>query len=226
MKVVKTDDGYELIKRSSEEMKDSGVEWLGEIPKDWEVKPLYTNFIENKLKNKGNIENNVLSLSYGKIKRRNVENNLGLLPESFNSYQIVNQGNIIFRLTDLQNDKKSLRVGLVEERGIITSAYIGLKVLKGVEKYFYYLFHFYELKKLYYNLGAGVRQSMTFADLKKIPYINPTINEQNEIKNYLDFMMGEYDNLIKKNKYQIEKLKEAKQSLISEAVTGKIEILD
>lgn len=226
VKVVKTNDGYELVKRSNEEMKDSGVEWIGEIPKDWEVKPLYTNFIENKLKNKDNLENNVLSLSYGKIKRRDIESNLGLLPETFSNYQIVNSGDLIFRLTDLQNDKKSLRVGLVKERGIITSAYIGLKIMTGIEPYFYYLFHFYDLKKLYYNLGAGVRQSMTFADLKKIPYIKPHINEQNEIANYLDFIMNKYDNIINKNKLHIEKLKEAKQSLISEAVTGKIEILD
>ena len=40
VKVVKTDDGYELVKRKSDEMKDSGVEWLGDIPKDWEVKKL------------------------------------------------------------------------------------------------------------------------------------------------------------------------------------------
>lgn len=226
VKVVKTDDGYELVKRKSDEMKDSGVEWLGYIPKDWEVRPLYTNFIENKLKNKDNLESNVLSLSYGKIKRRNIESNLGLLPESFNSYQVVNSGNIIFRLTDLQNDKKSLRVGLVEERGIITSAYVGLKVLTGIEKYFYYLFHYYDLKKLYYNLGAGVRQSMGFSDLKKLIYINPNTDEQTQIVNCLDFIIKKYDTVIYKSKKQIEKLKEAKQSLISEAVTGKIEILD
>lgn len=226
VKVFKTDDRYELVKRSSDEMKDSGVEWLGEIPNNWEVKPLYTNFIENKIKNKDNLENNVLSLSYGKIKRRNIESNLGLLPESFNNYQVVDSGNIIFRLTDLQNDKKSLRVGLVEERGIITSAYVGLKVLTGIEKYFYYLFHYYDLKKLYYNLGAGVRQSMSFSDLKKLAYIHPNIDEQNQIANCLEFMINKYDTIIYKNKYQIEKLKEAKQSLISEAVTGKIEILD
>lgn len=226
VKVLKSDDGYELVKRSSDEMKECGVKWLDDIPKEWEIKPLYTNFIENKIKNKENLESNVLSLSYGKIKRRNVENNLGLLPESFNNYQIVDEGYIIFRLTDLQNDKKSLRVGLVQERGIITSAYVGLKVVSGIEKYFYYLFHYYDLKKLYYNLGAGVRQSMTFSELKKLPYALPDVEEQHKIAGCLEFMITKYDDIIYKNKKHIEMLKEAKQSLISEAVTGKIEVLD
>ncbi|WP_235816462.1 restriction endonuclease subunit S [Bacillus massilinigeriensis] len=108
-------------------MKDSGVEWIGEIPEHWEVKPLYSLYKENKLKNKRNVITNVLSLSYGKIKRRDVESNYGLLPDSFETYQIIQKDDIVLRLTDLQNDKRSLRVGLVNEEGIITSAYLGLK---------------------------------------------------------------------------------------------------
>lgn len=226
VKVVKTDDGYELVERKKEEMKDSGVDWLGEIPEKWTIKPLYTTFYENKLKNKFELETNLLSLSYGKIIRKNINSNIGLLPESFSTYQIVNKGDIIFRLTDLQNDKKSLRVGLVQEKGIITSAYIGVKLLEGVSEYFYYLFHCYDLKKVYYNLGAGVRQSMSFSDLKRIPIIMPDNIEQLEIVQGLTYVVNNTNELIDLIKLQIEKLKEAKQSLISEAVTGKIEILD
>jgi type I restriction enzyme S subunit len=106
--------------------KHSGVDWLGKVPAHWELKPLFALLREKKQRNLGNNENNVLSLSYGRIIRRNTEDNFGLLPESFETYQIVSPGNIILRLTDLQNDKRSLRVGLVAEPGIITSAYICL----------------------------------------------------------------------------------------------------
>ena len=106
-------------------MKDSEIEWLGHIPESWDVRPAFTLFSQNRKKNTDK-NNNVLSLSYGKIKVRDLSRNFGLLPENFDSYQVVEDGYIIIRSTDLQNDKTSLRVGLVKEKGIITSAYLGL----------------------------------------------------------------------------------------------------
>lgn len=108
-------------------MKDSGVEWVDSIPSHWEVMPTFSLCEASMKKNYDGIESNVLSLSYGKIIPRNVDTNYGLLPESFNTYQIVECRDIILRLTDLQNDKNSLRVGLVKQKGIITSAYLKLK---------------------------------------------------------------------------------------------------
>jgi len=71
----------------------------------------------------GLIEKNLLSLSYGRIVLKNITSSDGLLPESFETYQIVMPNDEVFRFTDLQNDKRSLRSALVQERGIITSAY-------------------------------------------------------------------------------------------------------
>ena len=73
------------------------------------------------------VEDNLLSLSYGKVIDKDINTTDGLLPASFEGYQIVEPGNIILRLTDLQNDHKSLRTGLVTRRGIITSAYTCLE---------------------------------------------------------------------------------------------------
>lgn len=117
-------------------MKDSGIEWIGEIPEEWEISPLFSIFKERKQKNYNLKETNILSLSYGKIIRRNTETNMGLLPESFETYNIVDKSNIILRLTDLQNDKTSLRTGLVIERGIITSAYIALESINTENVFF------------------------------------------------------------------------------------------
>lgn len=108
-------------------MKDSGIEWIGEIPEKWEVTPLYMCFTERRNKNRLGKEKNLLSLSYGHIVQKNIEAKGGLLPESFTTYNIIEPGDIIIRPTDLQNDKRSLRTGLSNEHGIITSAYIDLK---------------------------------------------------------------------------------------------------
>ena len=99
---------------------------VGKIPSTWELHPVYYYFGERKVKNYALNEQNLLSLSYGKIIRKDINTNGGLLPASFNTYNVVEPGDIIIRPTDLQNDKRSLRTGLVTEHGIITSAYIDL----------------------------------------------------------------------------------------------------
>ena len=108
--------------------KDSGIDWLGEIPSHWVIKPGFTVIKERQEKNIGLKENTVLSLSYGNIVIRPEEKLTGLVPESFETYQIVYPTDIIIRPTDLQNDKTSLRAGYSRNKGIITSAYINLQV--------------------------------------------------------------------------------------------------
>src|SRR5687767_7771788 len=87
--------------------KDSGVEWLGEMPEHWELKPGFTILEERNEKNIGLKEKQVLSLSYGKVVVKPEEKLTGLVPESFETYQLVYPGDIIVRPTDLQNDKTS-----------------------------------------------------------------------------------------------------------------------
>lgn len=99
-------------------------------------------------KNSNLQEKNLLSLSYGKIKRKDIDSPDGLLPASFDGYNIIEDGDIVLRLTDLQNDHTSLRVGLATERGIITSAYTTLRPIDtSNSKYLYYLLHAFDLKK-------------------------------------------------------------------------------
>ncbi len=200
--------------------KDSGIPWVGDVPKDWEVNPVLAFANERKVKNTLGEETNVLSLSYGNIIQRDVESNFGLLPESFNTYQIVKEGNIILRLTDLQNDKKSLRVGLAKENGIITSAYLNLDFQKKViPEYAYYLLHSYDLAKVFYSLGGGVRRSLGYDELRRVPFICPSPEEQENIVNFLKSETSQTDALIKKNEQLIFLLQEKRQAMISHAVT-------
>ena len=174
--------------------------WLGNYPAHWENVPVWALFNDNKIKNEYSNETNVLSLSYGNIIKRDVESNMGLLPESFDTYQIVKAGNIILRLTDLQNDKKSLRVGLAKENGIITSAYTGLvlKYKNCVIDYFYYALHTLDLMKYFYSLGGGVRQSIGYRELKWLKLPVPPVEEQNKIVEYIKTQSQKINHFIAK----------------------------
>lgn len=206
-------------------MKDSGVEWVGKIPEGWEVVPAYVHLKETKRKNIGLQEENVLSLSYGNIISKNVTENMGLIPASYETYQIVEPGQIVFRLTDLQNDKRSLRNGLVRERGIITSAYTAVRTQEGcLPSYFNYLFRAYDTTKVLYTLGSGVRQSSDYSELKRLPVVVPPTETQKEIVDYLDRKTEEVDGLIEKKKRMIELLKEKRTSIITHAVTKGLDL--
>lgn len=210
---------------SNIKMKDSGVQWIGKIPEHWNTHPIYCYFSERKNKNSLGLETNLLSLSYGKIVRRNINSNDGLLPESFNTYNIIEKDDIIIRPTDLQNDKKSLRTGISKEHGIITSAYIAMKAIKPVNpKYFHYLLHTYDVMKVFYNMGNGVRQGLNFSEFSRLIVFEPTIEEQNEIVAFLQEKCTEIDKIISEKKQQIKTIEEYKKSLIFEYVIGKKEV--
>ncbi len=208
------------------EMKDSGIEWVGNIPVHWDVRPLYYYFAERKKKNYLGQEQNLLSLSYGKVIRKDINTSEGLLPDSFNGYNIIEPGDIVLRLTDLQNDKRSLRTGLVKEHGIITSAYVTLKAAKEVvPEYFHYLLHAYDVMKVLYNMGNGVRQGLNYSELSKMHIVAPPIDEQKNIAAYLDAKCKEIESIIESKKQQLTVIDSYKKSLIYEYVTGKKEVI-
>ncbi len=202
------------------EMKGSGISWVGEIPKEWTIMPLYCFYSERKNKNIFGAENNLLSLSYGNVIRKDINTSEGLLPSNYNGYNIVEAGDIIIRPTDLQNDKRSLRTGLSKERGIITSAYIALKPKNGINSRFYhYLLHTYDILKVFYNMGNGVRQGLNYDEFAKLMVYSPSDTEQQRIAEFLDKECGKIDGLKADIQAQIDTLEQYKRSVITEAVT-------
>lgn len=177
--------------------------------------------VRRNFKNIGMKENNLLSLSYGRIVRKDIDAAEGLLPESFETYQIVEPGNIVMRLTDLQNDKRSLRQGLVSERGIITSAYDALEVDGGSDPRFWaYALLALDLAKYYYSLGGGVRQSINFADFPNDWIAVPSKECQTAIADFLDHETARIDRLISKKHQEMACLDDELKSFITNAVTG------
>ena len=206
--------------RRYESYKDSGVEWLGKIPSQWELTIGMNVFRENKRDNKGMKEKTVLSLSYGQIIIKPEEKLVGLVPESFETYQIVEPNDIIIRCTDLQNDQTSLRTGLAKDKGIITSAYLNLKVINNHSaKFLHYYLHTLDITKVLYKFGSGLRQNLSFLDFKRLPIIDIPLSEQQKIAQFLDDKTAKIDQAVDLAEKQIALLKEHKQILIQNAVT-------
>ncbi len=209
-----------MSKAKYSKYKPSKTLWQEQIPNHWQEIELRMLFADNKNKNIGLVEKNLLSLSYGKLKRKDIDNATGLVPASFEGYQIIDEGYIVLRFTDLQNDKKSLRVGYAHEKGIITNAYIGLAPKVDFHsKYFYYQLHFLDKIKYFYNLGGGVRQSLAYKEFGRETVLIPEKEEQIIIANFLDFKLAKIDRFIRKKKQLIKLLNEQKVAIINQAVT-------
>ena len=202
------------------EMKPSGVQWIGDIPVDWNISVLGRYVKQVKNKNTDLLETNLLSLSYGKVKRKDISANDGLLPASFDGYNIIEEGDIVLRLTDLQNDHTSLRVGRATERGIITSAYVTIRPEKYISsEYLYYVLHSFDIVKGFYGMGAGIRQGLTYDGVQSLKIPSPAMPEQQAIADYLDDRCSKIDEIIAEVTASIEEYKELKQAVIFEAVT-------
>ncbi|MGI2014498.1 hypothetical protein [Shewanella oncorhynchi] len=205
-------------------MKDSDVGWIGKIPEHWEVKPFFSLLTELKRKNTGLVETNILSLSYGRVIQKSENRNMGLVPESYETYQIVEQGEVVFRFTDLQNDKRSLRSALVQERGIISSAYMAVSLRNIDSNYFSWLMRSYDLCKVFYGMGGGVRQSLKFEDVRRLQVLVPPKEEQAEIAAHVNRQLAHNDSLVEKTERSINLLKERRSAFITAAVTGQIDL--
>lgn len=200
--------------------KDAGVEWLGKIPEHWDVLPGLSFIFENKERNKGMIRNKILSLSYGNIRVKGEDELTGLVPESFETYQFVNKGDLIFRPTDLQNDTVSLRSSISEYDGIITNAYLNLRFKsKAHSKFFHYFFRAIDNNKVIYGLGSGLRQNISYLDFRRFQFPFPPLPEQTAIAHYLDEKTALIDKAIDIKQKQIALLKERRQVIIQHAVT-------
>ena len=212
---------------SENEMKDTAVSWVSTIPAHWQEKTVVQVAEEQQIKNTGMLEDNLLSLSYGKIINKDINTTDGLLPASFEGYQIVHDGNIVLRLTDLQNDHKSLRTGLATQTGIITSAYTCLKVREGiVPEYLQLQLHVADLCKVFYGMGGGVRQSIGFKEIRKLIIAVPPIEEQQSILEKTHGVEEPINAVIQKKREIILSLEDLKKRLISDVVVGRLDVRD
>jgi len=206
---------------TKEKMKDSGVEWIGEIPERWEVQRGKFLFRSKKEANSQMQCDNVLSLTMRGVISRSELGEGGLLPSDYSTFQVFKKDDLVFKLIDLENYKTS-RVGLVHERGIMSSAYIrAFPIRKNNidERFFFYFYFNLYLQGIFNFIGMGVRSTMNAKDLLEMDVIIPSKETQKQISNFLDEKTEKIDGVIEKKKKLIERLKEKRSSLITHAVT-------
>lgn len=137
----------------------TNIVWDKTMPSHWKCDKAKRFFSNPKELNKGNLEKNVLSLTLRGVIRNNVDNPIGLSPADYSTYQIFEANELVFKLIDLENISTS-RVGIVNERGIMSSAYIRLKPITDMNlKYFYYQYYDWYKRNIFNGLGGGVRQA-------------------------------------------------------------------
>ena len=235
VKVVKTNDGYELVERKKEEMKDSGVEWLGDIPKEWDIKKV-KHVLSEPLKYGANESAELDDRSLPRyIRITDFAENGKLKDETFKSLTIdkasgyyLNEGDILFARSGATVGKTFLfknYKGKACFAGYLIKASVNKQIINPE-----FLYNFTKSKG-YENWKNSIFMQATIQNIgadkyKELKFTLPNKNEQEIICEFIEDKNIKYNKFFNKINKQIEKLKEAKQSLISEAVTGKIEILD
>lgn len=200
-------------------MKDSGIPWIGMIPSDWEVEPIGRNIHEVDNPNVGGKETNALQFKAGTIISKSVGDSK-YHPTTLEAYNVVDAGVIMLNGLNLSFDLISQRVGLVQEKGVITSAYLAIKPNEQIKSEFLtYLFKAYDARKALHAMGKGLRQTLAWKELKSYSVVYPPLPTQQRIADFLDRKCAEIDELAALQETMIAELKRYKQSVITEAVT-------
>ncbi|MDY5291251.1 MAG: restriction endonuclease subunit S [Ligilactobacillus salivarius] len=204
-------------------LKPSGIEWIGSIPVDWKTVPIYYVAKEVTTKNKTLLRKNAFKFFFG-----NIINKPNFNPDEDNyvnktirNYIIVNPGDIVINGLNLNFDFVTKRVGMVTRPGTITSAYISLRPKANVilPKYMLYILRTYDSEKAFHNMGGGVRKILNYDELSKSKIILPSISAQTRIIKFLDKKVSQIDDISKKIQQEITDLEEYRKSIITKAVT-------
>ncbi|WFD09731.1 restriction endonuclease subunit S [Tepidibacter hydrothermalis] len=222
---------YQIKYKSEEEMKDSGIEWLGKIPNDWKVESLKRTLkdisgngfpIEMQGKRRGEIPFlKVSDINSNEINVRNAINYVSYRDCKLNNWSIINKNSILMAKIGEALRKNHRKINKVD--CLIDNNMLALSNKKGKYKYYYYLLSSVDMD-WFINPGAVPSINMNKLRNFKIPWCNEY--KQQKIANFLDTKTTQFDSIILKKEKLIQKLEEAKKSLISEVVTGKVKIVD
>ncbi len=203
-------------------MKNSGIEWVGEIPEHWAVLP--NKYLMKKVKTIVPIYRgeDILSLTMNGVVVRDLEAG-GKMPTSFDGYQKLKKGNLLMCLFDI--DVTPRCVGLIKNEGVTSPAYSQFKMLENFfAPYYNYYYLMVDFTKELLHMAKNLRHSLNEDQFGCIKTIAPPLSEQQEIADYLDKKCAEIDAVISDKQTEIQTLESYKKSLIYEYVTGKKEV--
>lgn len=204
--------------RRYESYKDSGVEWLGEVPSHWNLIPnKYIFKLRKNVVGKRSNEYDLLSLSLKGVIKRDMENPEGKFPAEFDTYQEVKEGDFIFCLFDVEETPRT--VGLSSYHGMITGAYTIFETNNVDKKFIYYFYLNLDSNKRLKPLYKGLRNTISKETFFSFNTFIPPLSEQQKISQFLDDKTAKIDQAVDLAEKQIALLKEHKQILIQNAVT-------
>lgn len=200
-------------------MKDSGIEWIGEIPETWELGRNKNYFkCSKEIVGEASNDTQLLSLTTKGVRLKSETDTAGKVPESYDTYQTVEVDDIIMCLFDL--DVSAVFSGISPYKGMISPAY---KILKcnslAVPKYVDYWFRYIFDGRKFKHFSKNLRYTLNYDEFAILPILIPTVDEQKRISDYLDQQCAHIDAVIEKTKASIEEYKKLKQAVITEAVT-------
>lgn len=199
-------------------MKDSGVEWIGQIPERWNV--IRNKYLMTKVKIIKQIyeQEPILSLTMNGVIKRDLDNPTGKMPTTFDGYQILKPNNLLMCLFDI--DVTPRCIGIINEYGLSSPAYSQFVLNNKLNtRYAYYYYLNLDFTKELLHLAKNLRHSLTEEQLGYVPVPLPPLSEQQAIADYLDDKCAQIDNITATINEQIEVLKQYKKSVITEAVT-------
>lgn len=201
------------------EMQDSGVAWIGDIPNDWRIVRNKNAFVCNKeLVGEKSKLTQLLSLTTRGIKKKDINNAEGKLPESFDTYQFVKESDIVMCLFDL--DCSAVFSGISPFDGMISPAYRVLSCKECMEpRYAEYWFRYISDGRKFNHYAKNIRYTLSYEEFSALPLLLPKRSQQHRIADYLDCKCAKIDAIIARQQQVIEKLRAYKLSVITEAVT-------
>lgn len=206
-------------------MKDSGVEWLGEVPEGWRITPIKHLFYISKTI-AGRTGFDVLSITQQGLKVKDIKSGEGQLASDYSHYQIVEPGDFAMNHMDLLTGW----VDLSDKTGVTSPDYRVFKARTDCidKRYFLRVFQVYYSARVFYGFCKGVsskgRWRLPAEAFRAIQVPVPPFPEQHRIADYLDEKCAQLDHAIAAKQAVIADLKTYKQSLIYETVTGKREV--
>ncbi len=202
-------------------MKDSGIPWIGMIPEHWELCRNKDIFTESKHVVGDNSDNyTLLSLTKQGVIIRDLSESKGKFPKEFNTYKVVEPGDIIFCLFDM--DETPRTVGLSTHHGMITGAYDVFKIKRILPQYILYYYLAIDDRKAMRPLYKGLRKVVPMPTFMSSKIPAPPLSEQHAIVAYIEEKLSKIDRCLADLQAEIDYLKEFKQRLISDVVTGQI----
>ena len=204
---------------------DSGISWIGEIPEHWETKRIASLFT-GKVKANTDFEyHHAFKFYYGTLVPKEETGDIEEYRDTYVKYSVLQKDDIMINGLNLNYDFISQRVAIAPSDGIITSAYVVARPRKGTNaQYYNYLFKTMDNMKLFHGMGTGIRLTLSFDELKKQLVVVPPQEEQRAIVSYIEEKCQKIDTLIMELQAEIDYLKEYKQRLIADVVTGQVNV--